>query len=176
MLPASSAALVSPLSDHSETRLDLFSTCSIESPTSMTANSRRQNSSGTSTSRPSSTCLGCPGCGSDVPGGGPASTGLHGVLSPIQRGGLAGCLTSSDRTRDLCFTKAQVESRNHRTEQQLQSETPARAAPSAARSVESEGQTVQLDPDLAMLIDAWPALPSHVRKAIGTLAELSRRS
>ncbi|MCH8153450.1 MAG: hypothetical protein IH830_13885 [Planctomycetes bacterium] len=40
------------------------------------------------------------------------------------------------------------------------------AAPSAARSVESEGQTVQLDPDLQHLIDAWPTLSKPVKAGI----------
>ncbi len=40
------------------------------------------------------------------------------------------------------------------------------AAPSAARSVESEGETAQLDPDLQHLIDAWPALPEAIRAGI----------
>ena len=40
------------------------------------------------------------------------------------------------------------------------------AAPGAARSVESEGETAQLDPDLTRLIDAWPELPEAIRAGI----------
>ncbi|MCZ6655338.1 MAG: hypothetical protein O7D91_20210 [Planctomycetota bacterium] len=44
----------------------------------------------------------------------------------------------------------------------MQSATPARAAPSAARSVESG----PIDPDLQHLIDAWPPLPVAVKARI----------
>ncbi|MCZ6446214.1 MAG: hypothetical protein O6758_08515 [Planctomycetota bacterium] len=40
------------------------------------------------------------------------------------------------------------------------------AAPSAARSVESEGENAQIDPDLQCLIDAWPTLPKPVKAGI----------
>ncbi|MCZ6734540.1 MAG: hypothetical protein O7F17_03720 [Planctomycetota bacterium] len=54
----------------------------------------------------------------------------------------------------------------------MQSETPARAAPSAARSVESD----PIDPDLATVIDAWPSLPKPVKAGIVALVNTAIES
>ncbi len=58
----------------------------------------------------------------------------------------------------------------------LRTEAESRATHNATLSVEPEGQTVQLDPDLQRVIDAWPALPEAIRAGIVALVNTATQS
>ncbi|MCH8152947.1 MAG: hypothetical protein IH830_11320 [Planctomycetes bacterium] len=58
----------------------------------------------------------------------------------------------------------------------MRTEAESRATHSATLSVESEGETAQLDPDLQRLIDAWPALPKAIRAGIVALVNTAIQS
>ena len=51
-----------------------------------------------------------------------------------------------------------------------------RATHGATLTVASKGQIVQLDPDLATVIDAWPALPKAIRAGVVALVDTAIQS